>query len=422
MRNVIASIAVSGFGTWSYNVGIAVYAYEKTHSAGWVAVVTVGRYLPAIVLSWLASTLIDRLPRRALVIGSDIVCASIMGVIAALGAASAPVWAITIVAAISSTAARVQAAAVLALAADVVVESQLGRASVLAAASEAVATAAGSAAAALLLLHFSPSALFVLNAATFVASALLISRVRSVAVRPEVAANGNSLKRTVRLTNPRVWPLQATRTVAAYVYGMDVVLLAVIATRQFHAGTSGYGWLLAAAGAGGLVASWLRTRLHLSTVVAKFSTVGIVVYALPLLVFAADPPVASGIAAQVLRGAGAVVATSTVMGALQWAVPSASAGRVFGETQSLVLIGTCVGSIVTAALVGAFGFKTAVIVGALGPCVVQLFLHPMLVRFDRHDAATLAALDPRLSTLRQLDLLRDASRATLYEIADSVRQ
>jgi hypothetical protein len=29
-RQVIASVAVSGFGTWSYNVGIAVYAYDRT--------------------------------------------------------------------------------------------------------------------------------------------------------------------------------------------------------------------------------------------------------------------------------------------------------------------------------------------------------------------------------------------------------
>lgn len=91
-RQVIASIAVSAFGTWAYNVGIAVYAYERTHSAGWVAAVTVGRYIPALVLSWLGGRLLDRLPRRGLAVAADLLCAAVMLLLAALGAAAAPLW------------------------------------------------------------------------------------------------------------------------------------------------------------------------------------------------------------------------------------------------------------------------------------------------------------------------------------------
>jgi hypothetical protein len=422
MRNVIASIAVSGFGTWSYNVGIAVYAYEKTHSAVWVAVVTVGRYVPAIVLNWWAAALVDRLPRRGLVICADLGCAAIMVLLAGLGAASAPVWSITIVAALSSTAARVQAAAVLALAADVVVESQLARASVLASASEAVATAAGSAAASALLLRFAPSDLFLLNAVTFVFSAILIAKVRPVAVRraqpaPAIARDDDSAA-----TRSRIWPLQATRSLAAYVYGMDVVLLAVVASRQLHSGTSGYGWLLAAAGVGGLIAI-VPTRKRVGGAnAATMASGGLVLYSLPLLFFALAPPFGGGLAVEVFRGAGAVLCTSSVMGALQWAVPSASAGRVFGSTQSLVLAGTCVGSIMTAVLLGTAGFTATIVIGALAPCLVQLVLFPFLRRFDRQDANLIATLDPRLATLRSLDLLHDASRSTLYDIADSIQE
>jgi len=176
-RQVIASIAVSAFGTWAYNVGIAVYAYERTHSAAWVAVVTVGRYVPALVLSWLASRLVDRLPRRGLAVAADLLCAAVMVLLAALGAAAAPLWLITMVAAVSSTLARIQAAGVLSLAADVVVESQLVRASVLAGAAEAVATAAGSAAGSLLLIPFTAPTLLV-NAVSFVASAALLASIR----------------------------------------------------------------------------------------------------------------------------------------------------------------------------------------------------------------------------------------------------
>lgn len=423
MRFVIASIAISGFGTWSYNVGIAVYAFEMTHSATWVAVVTVGRYLPAIVLSWWMSGLVDRLPRRGLVIGGDLVCAGVMVVLSILGAASAPVWLVTIVAAVSSTAARVQAAGVLSLAADVVKESQLARASMLAAASEAVATAAGSAVASLVLLRFDPSSLFALNAATFVVSAALVAWVPPVPVRPRVRRVTAPARRVVSSVRTQVWPLQASRAVAAYVYGMDVVLLTVVAARQLGSGTGGYGWLLAAAGLGGLlVLAPARRFVTGGAMTAAVSSVAMGCYSLPLLVFALGPPLAGGLAVQVVRGAGAVIVTSSVMSALQWAVPSAEAGRVFGSTQSLVLVGTCVGSLATPALLSVLGFRATLVVGAVAPFVVQLLLQPLLGRFHRRDPRLVAALDPRLAVLRQLDLLRDASRATLYAVADSVTE
>jgi MFS family permease len=419
---VIASIAVSGFGTWSYNVGIAVYAYEMTHSATWVAVVTVGRYLPTIVLSWWLSALVDRLPRRGLVIGSDLACAGVMLVISALAAAGAPVWLITILAAVSSTASRIQTAGALSLASDVVAESQLARASLLASASEAAATAVGSATASVVLLRFDPEALFVLNAATFLVSAALIMRVRPVPVRRRPPPREWGTARPGP-AGPRVWPLLASRTIASYVHGLDVVLLTVIAARQLGSGTGGYGLLLAAAGLGGLlVLSPARRFVTGGPMTATVSSVAMAAYSLPLLFFATGPPVAGGLAVQVLRGAGAVIATSSVMSALQWAVPSAQAGRVFGTTQSLVLAGTCVGSITAPLLLGTLGFRATLAVGAVVPCLAQLALQPVLSRFHRRDPHLVAALDPRLAVLRRLDLLRDASRATLYEVADSVTE
>jgi predicted MFS family arabinose efflux permease len=419
---VVAAIATSAFGTWGYNVAIAVYAYETTHSATWVAIVTVGRYVPAIVLSWLAAGLVDRVPRRALVMGTDLVCGAIMLALGAMAAADSPLLLLTVVAALSSTTARIQASAVLSVAADIVAESQLGRASSLAAAAEAVAAAAGSAAVSVLLVHFAPSSVFVLNALTFVASAALISQIPSVPVRHSSAAVGEPTPMSEpapSVVRVRLWPLQASRTLAAYLYGTDIVLLAVIASEHLGSGTSGYGWLLAAAGLGGLVAALPRLRLG-SGSTAHTSTAGVLLYALPLLVFTAHPAFATGIGTQVVRGAGSVLVTSKVIAALQRSAPSAVAGRVFGRTQSLVLIGTCVGAVTTPAMLHWIGFTATVVVAALVPCVGQLLLHPLLVQFGRQESVLLAALDPRLATLRELDLLRAASRSTLYELANAI--
>ena len=414
-RRVIASISVSGFGTWAYNVGIAVYVYDRTQSAGWVAAVTVGRYLPALVLSWLARSLADRFPRRALVVSSDLGCTAIMLIVALLAGMSAPIWLLLVFAAASSTLARVQAAALLSLAADVVVESNLARASRFAGAAEASATAAGSAAASLVLLHFPAWSLFVVNALTFVVSAALIANLRSPGGHRVVNVRVESTPQA------RVfWPLQATRALASLLYGVDIVLLAVIADAQLRSGTAGYGWLLAATGLGGLLAVLPRRRHGTHWGAAALATSGLLIYALPLGSYVLDPGVAGSIVTQVVRGAGSVLMTASVLSALQRTVPSAFAGRVFATTQALVLAGTCVGALVTPLLLAVAGLHRTVLIVACVASATQLGLLPALLRFDRREASLLATLDPRLVTLRNLDLLREASRATLYMIADSI--
>jgi CRP-like cAMP-binding protein len=421
VRTVVAAVAVSGFGTWSYNVGVAVYAYDKTHSTAWVAAVTVGRYIPALILSWLASRLVDRMPRRALVVGSDLACAAVMAVLWAMGLTGAPVWAVTVVAAISSTTARVQAAAILSLGADVIVESQLARASILTAGAEAVATAAGSAAASALLLVVSPAVLFLINAATFAASAALVATLPAVTARRMPAARRTERGRfPPRVWRREFWPFQLSRLVVACVYGVDVVLLTVVAARQFGRGTAGYGWLLAAAGVGGLLAIGAARRGVGARHTAAWVTMGVAVYSVPLLVFAIAPPFGGDLVVQVVRGVGCVLATSSIIGGLQRRVPSAVSGRVFGTTQSLVLIGTCVGALATPVLLDNVGFRATVIAAAVVPVLAQLAIHPFLERTLREDQSVLAALDPHLSTLRGLDLLRDASRATLYDVANAL--
>src|SRR5262249_28312551 len=157
-------------------------------------------------------------------------------------------------AALSSSVARIQSSAALALAADLVVESELTRTALLISTSEAVATAVGPAIASLVLAVSTPSVLFALHGVTFVASAALLAGVRqwrgNVARTAPAAAADAASEEVYRTTARTTWPLLGTRTIAAMLYGADVVLLAVIATQQLRQGTPAYGWLLAAAGVG----------------------------------------------------------------------------------------------------------------------------------------------------------------------------
>ena len=74
----MSSVTISALGTWSYNVGIAVYAFQETQSTTWVALATVGRYLPALFITAIGSRWADRYPRRSVAAFSDFLCALIM--------------------------------------------------------------------------------------------------------------------------------------------------------------------------------------------------------------------------------------------------------------------------------------------------------------------------------------------------------
>jgi Cyclic nucleotide-binding domain/Major Facilitator Superfamily len=413
-----ASVSVSALGTWSYNVGIAVYAYRATHSTNWVAAATVGRYVPALLLTWIGSRWIDRFPRRTVAVVADLVCAAAMVLITLVAVARGPLVLAIALAAVSSAAARVQSSAALSVAADIVVESQLVKSTVLMSTAEAVATAVGPALASAVLTVYSPAVLFAANAVTFLGSAALLRGVDAARVRrPTTAPAGGSHEVAYKAAIRATWPLLASRATAAFVYGFDIVALAVIATRQLKQGTNGYGLMLAASGLGGLVVALLLRRSSGGRA-GLVSTLGMALYALPLVVFAAHPNLGANLTTQLVRGIGAVMVISTVTGALQRAVPSSVSGRIFGLAHTLVLAGTCVGALAVLLALRTVGFTTTLVLAAFVPFAAQLVLGPAFRRFDRHGVTTLAALDPRVDMLRRLDLFRDASRATLYDVAD----
>src|SRR4051812_32876998 len=68
----LATLA-SGLGTWLAFVALTVDVYDRTHSATWVSALFIADFLPSIVIGVAAGTLVDRMPRRRLMIASDLV-------------------------------------------------------------------------------------------------------------------------------------------------------------------------------------------------------------------------------------------------------------------------------------------------------------------------------------------------------------
>ncbi len=420
MRRITAAIIVSALGTWSYNVAIAVYAYQVTGSTAWVVAATVGRYVPALFIASLGSRWSSRFPRRTVAVVSDVVCALAMVLLTVVASTGGSLVVAIALAAVSSGLARVQSSAALSLAADVVVESELVRRMAFIGTSEAVATAVGPALASAVLLVASPAWLFLLNAVTFMASAVLLLGVRDRRRRASAGAARAASPGARATVLATVRPLLVLRTIAAAVYGADIVLLAVIATENIGSGTSGYGWLLAAAGVGGLLIAMVLRRHEGSGRVTPTAIVGMALYTMPLLAFTVIAGLLPSLLAQTVRGIGCVLVVTLVLTALQRGVPSELSQEVFGQTHSLVLVGTVIGSLLAPLLLSTVGLDATLWLLAVVPVVATLALLPGLRRFDGTTDLTAEMLDPVVHTLRGLTLFQDASRWTLIEVADRV--
>jgi hypothetical protein len=83
-------LAISNSGSWAYNVGLVVFVFNVTHSAGWVAAASMTRFLTAVVVSPIGGLIADRVERVRLMITINVVAMGCQALLAA-AALHAPV-------------------------------------------------------------------------------------------------------------------------------------------------------------------------------------------------------------------------------------------------------------------------------------------------------------------------------------------
>src|SRR5436190_21516112 len=72
-RRLFLATLGSGAGTWLALVALEVDIFERTHSSAWIAALLIADLLPTVAIGLLVGPLIDRLSRRGLMIGADLV-------------------------------------------------------------------------------------------------------------------------------------------------------------------------------------------------------------------------------------------------------------------------------------------------------------------------------------------------------------
>jgi len=423
LRWLLGSQLVSASGSWAYNVALMVLLYDQTHSTAWVAAGALCRFLPSLVCSAYGGVVAERFERIRLMVWLNVLALLLQAGLAVVAWRAAPAAVALVLAGLTAVVMSPYNSAVAALVPQAVGEEDLAAANALNATIDNLVVVAGPAIGAGLLLAGGPALAIAINALSFAVATVMLPTM-SLRSRPSDVTQGGSAGPLRQVadgfralaSSAAVATFVAFSVLASFVYGTDTVLFVPISRLQLHSGTSGYGYLLAGLGVGGVAGAAVVNRLAARTRLAGAILGGMAVFCLPtaLLVVVHQPVV--GFVLQIVRGAGTLVVDTLAITALQRSAPADMVARVFGAFFALVLAAISLGALLTPLLLRAGLHPTMLVYGAGIPalCLVAL---PWLLRADRVAAAKAELIAPRVAILERLDLFRTASRSSLESLA-----
>jgi MFS family permease len=272
----------------------------------------------------------DRVSRRAVMVGADLVRATSQGTMAALLiAGAAEVWMLALLAAVTGAATGFFNPASTGLLPNVVAPEQLQRANGLRATAMSSGEILGPLAAGVLVASASAGWAVAVDAATFVVSAAFLFRLRlpATAKRPTTTFLAD-LKEGWSAFRSRtwLWALVASVAIGNMVWGAWSALGPVIADQDLG-GAAAWGSVLAAMGVGALAGSLLATRAKPRRPLVVFALSGAVL-SVPLGLLAAGAPVPLLAVGALVAGGGTMLGNSVWESTLQRHIPRESLSRV----------------------------------------------------------------------------------------------
>lgn len=419
-RRLLGSFLVDQVGSWAYAVIIAVDVYERTHSTTYLAALSACRWIPGLLLSGYAGVVADRYERVHVMLASALASAAVMSGIAVLVGLHGPIWLLLVLVVLTAFTGAAYRPAAGALTPEVVDEGQLAVANALYSALESLTVVLGPAFGGLLLLAGDHVIGVAINAASFVAAALIVRRL-DVRSRGSAERGGRVLEQWLdglrALSGARVaLTLVLFCGLDSAVYGASTVIYAPLSVR-LGTGVDGYSYLLAGAALGGVLAAALANRLSASPRLAPIIVGSITLQAVPYALTVLTHAPAVAFVLQVISGVGMIIVDVLAITALQRDLERGVLSRVLGVFDAVVLAATAAASFATAAVFSTTDLTTTlVVIGCFFPAVALLCL-PLLLTGDRATARRAAQLAPIVDLLARLDLFAGASRTVLEGLA-----
>ena len=422
-RLLLASLASSTAGDWFYSVALAVFVFERTHSAAWVAAATIGRLAPYVIFGLIAGQIADRADRRRLMLRADLARAFLMAILAVVASFDgSPALALGVAFA-CATAGTPYVPAVTALTPTLVPERSLAAANSLAGSVNYLALVLGPALGTVMLVLTSPATAFAVNAGCFALSAFAVHRMQSRPLRRTTSPAGSSTVRRMLQGIASLVRSGETAVLAgfsagqAFLYGLETVLLVLASQQLLGMGAVGYGWLLTSIGAGGLIAALFIGRLSelrhpTILLVASVFAVGLPIASLAII---RQPAVAYVLLA--FDGAGTLLTEVLAITALQRSLREYEIGKVFAAMDALAFGAVLLGSFVAPILVELVGLRTALVIGGASAPVITIMISPLLRNVDRRARERIRALAPTVEILARSPIFIGAMRSSLEMLA-----
>lgn len=443
LRRINLAFAGSAIGDWAYATAIVVWAY----GIGGVTAVGIWgttRLILMTLVTPFASTLVDRFSRKTIMITTDLVRAALVLSAALLIWADAAPILVFVVATLASLVATPFRPAVAALVPKLVDRpEELTAANGASSTIESLAFFLGPALGGLLLTVFDVEVVIVFNALTFLWSAAMISRIRVPKTAEDDAHASPTLEDATAGGEPDSTPDAAeekesflTESMAGFrtiwanrdlrlvtliyaaqtiVAGASIVFAVAIAVEMTDFGPKGVGYLDSALGVGAILGGLVAIGRASAQRIATDFGLGVIFWALPLLLAAAWPNTFAALAAMFIIGFANPIVDVNASTILQRIADDEVMGRVFGALETALIGAMAVGSIIMPILIHTIGLRWSLTVLAL---VITAVVVPAMARLRSLDA-TLAEPEG-LMILRQIPLFLPLEPKSLELIANQL--
>jgi MFS family permease len=369
-RNLYVASLISLGGDWFLVVALFGLALEFTGSALSVALLIAAQEIPFFLMSPIGGVLSDRLNRKWLMVTCDVARAVLcLGFL--LVRDESTIWvAYVLLGSISSFSAVFDPASSAAFP-NMVEPDELGPANALFGSLWGTMLAVGAALGGLVAAAFGRDVAFLIDAASFAVSGLLIARIRRPFSEERTEDPETHVVRatveTVRYArrDHRVLALLAVKAGFGIAAGV-LVLISVFAMTEFSAGEVGIGILMAARGVGALIGPFLGRRLAGPDDRRLFWAIGIAlgVFGLGYSALGFMPTLLLAAPAVMVAHLGGGAQWTLSSYGLQRIVPDRIRGRIFAVDSALITLTLTVSALITGWTAKTYGARpTAVVLG-----------------------------------------------------------
>jgi MFS family permease len=320
----------SGVGTWMATIALTADVTDRTHSAWWVSALFLVTFLPAVIVGLVAGPLVDRLSRKRLIVAADLVRLVVFLALPLVGSAIA----IIVLAAVAGVANSFFRPAVLAGVPNLVAEEDLAHGTSLLQATDWAAATLGPILGGVLVSASGADVVYLVNAVTFLVSALLLLRIPARLLQSEQAITRGHWQDLA----DGITAFRRSAAMFTVLFGFGFAMLATglinvseifLAERALHRGAFGYGLLWTATGAGLVVGSLVSGSLLERRDLTRIYPLSFLPWGAGILGAALAPNIWIASTAMVLAGFGNGLAFPMTVLIIQRFTSDALRGRTF---------------------------------------------------------------------------------------------